>query len=174
MTSIASIRKIVATLAIAFALAFPVGVFAANATGSTAETLVLGSSISMTVTSVASYNGGTVKEAGIDVQNLTTNNPTGLTVNWTTSNLTGTAGTIPTTKRSSAVWSYNVDNPVVPTFGPARAEGFYATSATSALIVSTTTPIVDANVGGVMRVNTAGVAPGTYTGTLSFTASINP
>lgn len=177
MTRLLNIRLRILAVALALALALPSAVLGTDAGGSTTETINgPAQTISITVPATVAYtrNGALFDSANINVNNLTTNNLTGLTVRMTASAFTG-AGTVPTTVRSRDAISCSLDG---MSGGTARPTGFYDTSTTvdeqckgaAALTGSGRTYSVTMHATS----SAFSIVNGVYTGTLSFIASTNP
>lgn len=167
-------KRILSLVTLAAMLALPSGAFAATSAGATTEDLT-GPPVTITATfpATTTYTRGTDYAATIAISNLTTNNPTGMRVDMTTSAFTG-AATVPTTVRSR-------DLQTEPTgwggAASARAVGYYATSATTDWLANRSTATTGPGSFSITmhaQLSAFTVINGVYAGTLSFTASTNP
>ena len=160
-----SIRKGIALLALAAALAFPTGVFAVSASGSTDESLTVATTITLVAPAAVTYIGPvTDMTALVNVTVVSTTNPTGLALS-VASNAAGAGKIDPATRHADTptvtgnltAWATPLSTSSFP------AGGNIATSNNSGTGSASTLFHVDAN----------NYAPGTYTGTLTFTATTN-
>lgn len=162
-------KRLCAILALAAALALPASTLAATGTTSESGVSVL-ATISMTVPASVVYSGGPIWTTSVAVTGVSTNTAAGGTVTMTTSNLVSGGNTILTTKRAMGTptqgGNWNA--------GAAHAAGYFASTATSAVILTTTDQGLSVSSATFnMTVDATGAAVGSYTGTLTFTAVAN-
>jgi hypothetical protein len=157
------IRKGIALLTLAAVLAFPTGVFAVSASGSTDESLTVATLITLVAPAAVTYSGPvTDMTALVNVTVVSTTNPTGLALS-VHSNAAGADKIDPASR--SADLSTTTGN-LTPWGGGALVfpgGGNIASSASSGTGTAST----------LFHVNANAYAPGVYTGTLTFTATTN-
>lgn len=165
-------------IGLALALALPGAALAASQSSTAAESLTVGSQVSVTnvPTSLAygSTIGGATLSANLNVE-MSTNHPTGVTLTLDASALsrTGGGGSIPSTNR---LFTFTRNNSPFPSgISDTHVNGSeWSYTGSPTAIASSSGPIGPANYAVVSKIFIpADAVPGDYAGTLTFTVATN-
>jgi hypothetical protein len=183
-TQVTHIRKAIAGLLLVIALVFPTGAFAASSTSSTAESLSVASTVSMTAPATATYAAnddiGPNYFYGLNVTVIGSNNPTGVTTSATVDPWVGPGGiTIPTTKRLTIINA--IDSgvpasgaPLTPVVGTLPV-GSFANAGDSHALAASTGPLANADFHTEFYVARSEFSVGgDYTSAVHWSTSTNP
>lgn len=164
-------RKLISVIALALSLALPSSALAATTSGTTSESLTLAASISMTVPASVTYaaQGGGTFLATVPITNVSTDNTTGLSIYGTFSTLTGPA-TIAVTNRA---FLHDGGLGTIPDASTTDLNYGDITDAGQGYLFVNLNAATAPKSGSWSSLVQNVTAPGTYSGTITFTAATN-